>query len=267
MAYHRNRNSGFQLIEALEAEGRCTFTIEDAMKHLDAGRENALGILGGLRRGKRVVSLTNGLYALWHPSERRWGIHPLPLLDDLMKYRNCPYYVGLLSAADYYGAAHHKPQVLQVIIPKQIRLRKAQELGISFHVFNKFYPEGLTSVKTQGGKSIFSSPERTILDLFYFESACGGLKNICLVIRDLIPKIKSEDLEKEINQYPYLSSIQKLGYMLEHFNSDKQLFNTLNNWATHNKLSNIALSARLPKRGKVHPLWHIIENAPVEGEE
>lgn len=264
MAYYRN--IGFQLIEALEAEGRRTFTIEDTMKRLDAGRKNTLAILGSLKRAKRIVSLTNGLYALWHPSERRWGIHPLPLLDDLMKYRRCPYYVGLLSAADYYGAAHHKPQVLQVIIPKQIKFRKARELGISFHIFNRFPSEGLASVKTQGEKTIFSSPEHTALDLFYFESACGGFKNICLVIRDLIPKIKSEALEKTINQYPYTSSIQKLGYMLEHLKSE-QLLNVLSNWTTHKKLSNIALSARLPKMGKVHPLWHIIENAPIEEEE
>lgn len=265
MAYYRN--IGFKLLEALEAEGRRTFTTEDAMKRLDAGRKNTLAILGNLKRTKRVVSLTNGLYALWHPSERRWGIHPLPLLDDLMKYRNCPYYVGLLSAADYYGAAHHKPQVLQVIIPKQIKLRKAQELGISFHALNQFPSEGLTSLKTQGERTIFSSPERTALDLFYFESACGGFKNICLVIRDLISKIKLEDLKKVINHYPYSSSVQKLGYMVEYFNSDKQLLNVLSNWATHKKLPNIALSARLPKRGKVHSLWHIIANTPIEEEE
>ena len=265
MAYYRN--IGVKLIEALEAEGRLTFTIEDAMKRLDARRKNTLAILGNLKRAKRIVSLTNGLYALWHPSERRWGIHPLPLLDDLMKYRNCPYYVGLLSAADYYGAAHHKPQILQVIIPKQMKFRKAQKLGISFHVLNQFPSAGLSLVKTQGERTIFSSPERTALDLFYFESVCGGFKNICLVIRDLIPKMKPEDLEKVTHQYPYSSSIQKLGYMIEHFNSDKQLLNILNNWATNRKLPNIALSARLPKRGKVHSLWRIIENSPIEEEE
>jgi len=184
-----------------------------------------------------------------------------------MKYRDCPYYVGLLSAANTYGATHHKPQVLQVIIPKQMTFRKAQGLGISFHVLNQFPPEGLTLLNTHGERIIFSSPERTALDLFYFESVCGGFKNICLVIRNLIPKIKSEDLEKVINQYPYSSSIQKLGHMLEHFNADKQLLNVLNNWAANKKLSNIALSARLPKRGKVHSLWHTIENASIEEEE
>lgn len=265
MAYLRN--IGFKLIEDLEAEGRRTFTVEEAMKRLNSERKNTLAILGGLRRAKRVLSLTSGLYALWHPSERRWGIHPLPVLDALMKYRNCPYYVGLLSAADYYGAAHHKPQVLQVIIQNQMRFRKAKELAISFHVFNQFHSEGLISVKAQGEMILFSSPERTALDLFYFDSACGGFKNVCLVIRELMSKIKIESLKKIIDAYPYSSSIQKMGYMLEHFNSNKQLLNVLRKWAGNHKLSNIALSSRLPKKGKVHPLWHVIENATVEEEE
>lgn len=265
MAY--NRNIGFKLIEDMEAGGKRAFTIEEAMRHLGSGRKNTLAILGNLKRAKRIVSLTRGLYALCHPSERKWGIHPLPLLDVLMKYRNCPYYVGLLSSADYYGAAHHKPQTLQVIIPRQMKFRKADELAISFHVFTKFSLVGLSSINVRGEKTVFSSPERTILDLFYFESACGGFKNICLVIRNLIPKLKPEDLKKIINEYPYSSSIQKLGYMLEYFNSDKQLVKILNKWANKNRLSNIALSSRLPKKGKMHSLWHIIENTKIEEEE
>lgn len=264
MAYLRN--IGFKLLEGLESEGRRTFTVEEAMKRLGSGRGNTLAILGGLRRSKRIVSLTSGFYALWHPSERRWGIHPLPVIDAMMKYRKCPYYVGLLSAADYYGTAHHKPQVLQVIINKQLKFRKAKKLAISFHVFNQFPSEGLSPAKAQGEMIIFSSPERTALDLFCFEAACGGFKNVCLVIRDLIPKLKVDNLKKVIDSYPYLSSIQKLGYMLEYFKADKQL-NLLSKWADNSKLPNTALSARLPKKGKRHPFWHIVENAKIEEEE
>ena len=261
------RNKGYKLIEDLEAEGRLTFTVEEAIKRLVSNRRNTLAILGNLKRAKRIISLTKGLYALWHPSERKWGLHPLPILDALMQYRKSLYYVGLLSAADYYGTAHHKPQVLQVIIPKQLKFRKAMELALSFHVFKKFPSEGLSLVKTQNGRVMFSSPERTALDLFYFESACGGFKNICLVIRALIPKLKPEDLKKIIDAYPYSSSIQKLGYMFEYFKADKQLLSIVTKWAHNNKLPNIALSYRLPKKGKVHQLWHIIENTKIEEEE
>lgn len=265
MAYIRN--TGLKLLDDLEAAGKRTFTTGDAMKRLGSGRKNTLATLGGLKRAKRIVSLTKGLYALWHPSERKWGIHPLPILDALMRYRNSPYYVGLLSAADHYGVAHHKPQVLQVIIPKQIRFRKAEELAISFHVLKKFPFEGLSTIKTQSVMVIFSSPERTALDLFYFESVCGGFKNICLVIQNLISKLKPEDLEKMIDKYPYSSSIQKLGYMLENFNADRRLLRIVTKWARNKKLPNIALSYRLPKKGKVHQLWHIIENTKIEVEE
>ena len=38
-----------------------------------------------------------------------------------MAHLNQPYYVALLSAAAYHGAAHQKPQVFQVMIPKARR--------------------------------------------------------------------------------------------------------------------------------------------------
>lgn len=265
MAYIRN--IGFKLIEELEAEGKRTFTIEEAMERFNLERKNALAVAGNLKRAKRIISLTEGLYALWHPSERKWGIHPIPIVDAMMRYRKCPYYVGLLSAADHYGAAHHKPQVLQIIIPKQIKFRRAKELAISFHVFFKFPQEGLVFMNVQGERMMFSSPERTVLDLLYFESACGGFKNICLVIRDMSSKLRPEYLNKVIDKYPYSSSIQKLGYMLEYFNTDKQILDVLKKWVERNKVSNIALSSRLPKKGKMHPLWHVIKNAKIEEDE
>jgi hypothetical protein len=40
-----------------------------------------------------------------------------------MHYKGIPYYVGLLSAASYYGATHHAVMETQVLIPGQIRTR------------------------------------------------------------------------------------------------------------------------------------------------
>src|SRR3989338_8007033 len=166
------RNKGLYLIESLEAHGIKVFTIDDACGFLKASRNNVLAILGNLGRKKRIISLTKGLYSLWHPSERTWGIHPLPLIDSLMKYRKSIYYVGLLSAADYYGACEQKPQVLHVVIPKQLQFRKAKNLALSFHVQRSYPRVGINVEKIPDGRVAFSSPELTALDIVYFESAC-----------------------------------------------------------------------------------------------
>lgn len=261
------RNIGFELIESLEAEGRRTFTLEEVTKRLKMTRKNALAVLGNLKRSKRICTLTKGLYALWHPSERKWGVYPLPIIDALMHFRKSRYYVGLLSSADHYGAAHHKPQVLQVIISKQVTFRKARELAISIHVSKNFPSEGIDSVKAPSGNVAFSSPELTALDLFYFESACGGFDNICLVLKELLSKMRPERLKKVISAYAYPSSIQRLGYVFENFGANEQLMNVLREWVDKNNLFNIALSSGRPKKGKFHPFWKIIENASLMEEE
>jgi predicted transcriptional regulator of viral defense system len=114
---------------------------------------------------------------------------------------------------------------------------------------------------------MFSSPERTVLDILYFESVCGGFRNVSLVVRDLMPILNTADLKKAIDKYPFSSSIQRLGYMLEYFDADKRILNILIKWAKENRLPVIALSSRLPKKGGFHPMWRVIENAKIEGEE
>lgn len=208
--------------------------------------------------------MTRGLYALWHPSERTWGIHPLPILDALMRLRKTPYYVGLLSAADYYGAAHHKPQVLQVIIPNQLVFRKARQLGMSFHVRKKFTTSGIVHIKNPSGLISFSSPELTALDLLYFETACGGFSNVCLVIHSLMSKINAADLENTLASYPISACIQRLGYLLEFFGAPAKILIPLKRWIKREKAAPVALSPSYPKKGHVHPLWKVVENARVD---
>ena len=48
-------------------------------------------------------------------------------IDNLMRYYKAPYYVGLLSAAAYYGSSHQSPQILQVITnPSRRQIRKGR---------------------------------------------------------------------------------------------------------------------------------------------
>lgn len=252
------------MIEGLQADGRRTFTVKEAKDRLKVPRGNALAILDRLQRQQRVVCLTPGLYALWHPSERQRGIYPLPLLDALMRFRSSAYYVGLLSAADYYGAAHQKPQRLQVILPKQMQFHKAKKLGLDFHVRREFPSQGIVEIKTASGRTAFSSPELTALDLFYFQSACGGFDNICLVIRGLIPKLTASGLKQMTHSYPNPSSIQRLGYLLENLKAQAALILPLKEWVKKNNPAAVALTPIYPKKGHIDSFWRVIKNKKIE---
>jgi len=55
------------------------------------------------------------------------------LIPDLMKHLDIPYYVCLLSAAEFYGAAHQKPQVFQVMTPFIRKNLHIDKVRIQFH--------------------------------------------------------------------------------------------------------------------------------------
>lgn len=261
------RKYGQSLLEDFTKEARRVFTIQEAMQRLNLSRPATIRIIARLKKNKEIMTLTKGLYALWHPTERTFGIDPLPIIDALMKYRRCDYYVGLLSAADHLGAAHHKPQILQVMVPKQIMLRKEKDLRIRLYVRKQFPRRGLNSLQTPSGVVPLSSPELTALDVIAYEHACGGFGNVCLVIRDLIPQLKGSPLLTLSKVYGCLSIVQRLGFMLEGFGASSSVLKPLKEWLRERKPIPIPLVRSLFRKGRIHPDWQVIENAALEKEE
>ena len=56
------------------------------------------------------------------PQYQRRGVPPAKVfIDELMNYAGKSYYVGLLSEASMFGAAHHAPQEFQILTPDQMK--------------------------------------------------------------------------------------------------------------------------------------------------
>jgi hypothetical protein len=63
------------------------------------------------------MSVLKGFYAIIPVGYALRGAVPPELyIDDLMKYLNRTYYISLLNAAVFYGAAHQQPQDFSVVI-------------------------------------------------------------------------------------------------------------------------------------------------------
>lgn len=57
-----------------------------------------------------------GFYVIVSPEYRQMGCLPASrFIPALMQYLKEPYYTGLLSAGEFYGAAHQRPQAFQVV--------------------------------------------------------------------------------------------------------------------------------------------------------
>src|SRR5579872_1807692 len=108
-----------EFINMLQSQGRYYFTTADAEKALELTKVATINALRRLRLKNAIVSPAKGFYLILPPAYQILGCLPAEMfIPDLMKHLNQPYYVGFISAAQYYGAAHQKPQRFQVITSK-----------------------------------------------------------------------------------------------------------------------------------------------------
>lgn len=255
---------GDELLDSLLAEAKHCFSVQEIQARLGLSQNNVVKILTRLRKKNKIIFLSKGLYAYLPPPERKFGFNVINALNKIMTHLKVPYYVGLLSAADYYGAAHYKPQILQVIVPRQISLRRAKDLGISFHVRKSFPEKGLVQVKLPTGYVSYASPELLALDLIEYERASGGMDNVALVIHDLMPQLHRRNLKNVAMLYPVKAAVQRLGFLLEKFEADEVLVNSLKKISDNRGPSVVGLSSVLPPKGDLDPKWKIMKNISLE---
>src|SRR5579864_6898643 len=98
-------------IANLAAAGQYAFTSRDARKALGGSSEAVKLALGRLAKQSLVASPARGFYTIIPPEYRALGSLPADqLIPALMRDLDLSYYASLLTAAQYHGAAHHRPQ-------------------------------------------------------------------------------------------------------------------------------------------------------------
>src|SRR5271156_1765572 len=87
--------------------GRAVFTREEAISALGMTLDGFRKAAKRQQRRKALFSPRNGFYVVVPPQFLSWGAPPPAwYIDDLMKHEGCPYYVGLLKAAELHGGSH-----------------------------------------------------------------------------------------------------------------------------------------------------------------
>src|ERR1035441_8373570 len=108
--------SASRWIDELLSEGRYTFSRQEAQLRLKSSPAAAYMALYRLVKDSHLMMPKKGFYVIVDPQHRFRGILPPEwFIHSFMKAEGKPYYVGLLSAAQLYGAAHHAPQEFQVM--------------------------------------------------------------------------------------------------------------------------------------------------------
>ena len=202
-----------------QKRGQITFSFQEVMEHFSLISEQGVkNALNRLVKKSEIVPVLRGFYSVIPIGYALRGMIPPELyIDNLMKYLNRQYYISLLSASVFYGAAHQQPQIFSVITSYP-PLRDTTKKGsrIVFIATRKTIPQTLLKpFRTEYGDIQVSKPELTAADLITFQKDIGGLNRACTVLYELAESIDFERLDKVFFDYVPTSTIQRLGYLLE----------------------------------------------------
>jgi|SaaInlStandDraft_4_1057021.scaffolds.fasta_scaffold03160_2 predicted transcriptional regulator of viral defense system len=199
-------------IKHLNNKGIWSFTTADASQNVDRDIPFAIQ---QMRKAGRLVDPARGFYVII-PEEMSLSDR-LPAdryIDDLMAFHQTPYYVGLLTAAFFYGSAHQSPQVFQVITDKSRRPLRVRGGKVRFFTNQKMKSAPVTQRNTPTGYMKISTPETTILDLVKYDRWIGGMDHVANVISEMISQVRVAPLAESSAHYS-TPILQRLGYVFD----------------------------------------------------
>lgn len=204
-------------INELRSNGRYAFSLPEVRNKFEQSDEAIKKALQRLKKKREIALIRNEFYVIITPEYRSKGTLPPSLfVADLMKFLGKDYYVGLLNAAAYYGAAHQQPQSFSVITMKpSLRNINNDSLKVNFYIKKEWAKSDVVQKKVDTGYINVSSPELTTLDLVnYFEQA-GGLNRVATVLEELCEVIDAHKLLDLAKRYSPITAVQRLGFLLE----------------------------------------------------
>lgn len=256
-----------QYVETLQASGRYTFTREEASRALDLSPDAQRRAVLRLVDQKRLAVPRRGFYVVVPLEYRSAGSPPAPwYIDDLMRHLGAPYYVGVLTAASLYGAAHQQPQEFQVVTSAVLRPVVMGRTRIRFLRRLHLARAMVIARRTDTGNMTVSTAETTAIDLVRYMHAAGGLSNVATVVGELAETLDAERLVEAARLDGEMACIQRLGYLLETtLPGDTRRTESLASWVEAQRPKRVVLCPGRPARGCVtERRWNVVVNEKTE---
>lgn len=205
-------------IEDLQKDGRICFSFVEVIEKFPSHSRIVLkNSLTRLTNKKKISSVWKGFYVIVPIEYQSKGIIPETFyIDQLMKFLGRDYYISLLNAAVFYGAAHQQPQEFTVITtPPSLRSKQKKGVKINFNSKTAILEQFTEQRKTPTGYIRISSAELTATDLIQFEKEIGGINRAATVLNELAESCDFSKLTEQFFQYVPIPVIQRLGYLLD----------------------------------------------------
>lgn len=258
--------SARQYLSDLAASGRYDFSPREVQSALGVSAAAVKLALNRLAKQKLIAFPSRGFWVVVPPEYRALGCLPADqFIPALMQRAQLAYYVGLLSAAQYYGAAHQRPQVFSVVLAKNRRPMRCGMVRVAFVARKRLAEVPVQSFNTPRGMLQVSSPEATALDLVGYADHAGGLNQVATVLSELVERIDAEKLPQVARTAPVPWG-QRLGYLLEHLGFEEKALALKEYVRAHAKQSAVLLPKAPHKRAQRNKSWKLYINAKVEAE-
>ena len=199
-----------------QQERRRYLFAKDELNVLPVGDSSRYGALKRLEATGRIVPVGSrrGLWAIIPPEYRKQGAPPLTwILDDIMRAAGLPYYIGLRSAAEVYGATHYPIQTLQVVTARRFR---PFILGRQAARFIAKSTVSDTPVRVRQGPVTnlkYSTPEATALDLVRYANLSGGMNNVMTALEQMQQECHPAGMRQALDAAQDVANAQRLGYL------------------------------------------------------
>ena len=182
-----------------------------------------------------------------------------------MRHLKIPYYVGSISAAQFYGAAHQKPQTFQVVIPKARRDLQVGRVKISFTSKSWAEQSAIRQFNTPRGFVRVADPATIAIDLVLFPQKAGGIAAVFEILSDLSEHLQIEFLKKEIAQVKHAPPLQRLGYFFEILNLEELAELCEEQLKKQTYVRKVLLDPQEKSEGALlNSRWHLIINTELE---
>ncbi|MCL2329252.1 MAG: type IV toxin-antitoxin system AbiEi family antitoxin [Bacteroidetes bacterium] len=205
-------------VEDLPKQGKITFSkAEVDMQFPNLTNRNIMNTLNRLVIKKKIQSVWRDFWVVV-PVEYglRGVVDPIEYIIQLMNFLGKKYYVGLLSAAAFHGAAHQQPMELMIIADtNHLRDKIKNDVKISFAGKKNIPQHYLQEITGKSGYIPISTPELTAIDLLMYAKNVGGINRIATVLSELAEVIDFEKISFDFFQNVHISDVQRLGYLLD----------------------------------------------------
>ena len=259
-----------QYIDQLQANGQYWFLRRDAQQAMALSDNAMTKALWRLAKKKAICRIRGDFYVIVPLEYQASGCLPSEwFIEAFMNHLGLDYYVALLTAASFEGAAHQQVMAFQVMTNGNLRTIVAGNQRITFHYKKTLPVQFLQKKKTPASYFKLSIPELTAFDLLRYIDVSGQINSVATVLYELAEKLNVDVMNELLRSgMVKLPVAQRLGYVLDSIKADVMLHD-FEKAVNQFKLKYIPLVAGTTNKVLIerNKRWHVLVNEHIEMDE